>query len=656
VPDIEIPTGALALSEENVGVAFPGAETGALALAGSNVGVAFQGAETGAAVLQGLTATLGIGAVGSVSITVPTGSIAFSGTLLSVAFLDPNPAQLTLQGYTPSLVLATGVVSITVPVAALTLSGKLLAVTESEGVSTGRPTVEPTLELLVDGIWIELTDDLVNEPLRWSRGIFGAGPMDQLARPGTLTFALDNTDTNSVQIASYYSPGHPDCMYGFRHGAVVRLSLSDGTVARYVFRGRLRSITPDPSLYGLRMSACLAMDWLHDFAGYDAGQLDLQEDVRSDELLTALIDSLPTQPSNVDIDMGLDSYEFAVDDLGGTITKATQVAQDILQSERGYLYLRGDDTEGETLRFENRHARAAAAAVAVFDEDDLFHTRETIVVPSDTTHIFNDVEVLTVPRRVDENPVVLVNLSAPIEVAPGATEQVFVDYLDPDNESEYVGGKDMIQPAATTDYTANDARDGTGADITTSVTVSAVYWGSRCMIEITNTGASTAYVRGPGAEEGLHARGYGLYRYRPEGSRSTNASSITLYGSQQLPSPLLMPYQGDRNIGQGVAAFIVHVYGGLVKVPTQVMVDTFSSQARTSHGITRDIGDSLALTEEGTGVDEALVFIHGLSQELGVDGLLRTTWFLSPGDITDVLILDDPERGLIDDDNVLAYA
>ena len=112
-------------------------------------------------------------------------------------------------------------------------------------VELDRPTVEPTLELLVVGSpeeWHDLTDDLVMEPLRWSRGLFGAGPLDLLARPGSLTWALDNTDDNGAGIPYLYSPGHANCLTGFRHGAIVRLKLSDGTNTRYVFRGRIRRI------------------------------------------------------------------------------------------------------------------------------------------------------------------------------------------------------------------------------------------------------------------------------------------------------------------------------------------------------------------------------------------------------------------------------
>lgn len=519
-----------------------------------------------------------------------------------------------------------------------------------------------TLELLVDtspATWLDLTSDVVNDPIRWSRGIFGSGPLDLLARPGWMTFTLDNTEDNTAKVPYLYSPAHENALTGWRHGRVVRLTLTDGTNTRVKFRGRLKTILPDPDLWGLQVVHCMAQDWLAEFAEYDAGQLDLMQDVRSDELTLALINSLPTQPCNLDVDVGLDEYEFAFDNLGGDLPKATQVAQDIMQSERGFLYLRGDDTDGETLRFENRHARAAAIPVFYFGPDQFPHEPQAVQVPSDQRHIFNDIEVLTVPRRVDPAVQELVVLDSPMEVAPGQMERIFVDYHDPDNEAEFVGAikASGVQPVPNTDYTAFEQRDGTGTNLTGSVSIVVEFFGSRAMIDITNNHASlTAFVRGPGSDEGLRVRAKGLYRYRAVSSRSTNQDSIDEHGVRQLPSPLLMPYQGDRNIGRGVADYLASLYGGLIQSPQQVSPDTFSTEAYIAQGILLDIGDPVELYETATGVRDALCFIHGLQQEIGPDGLLRSTYWLAPGDVTNVLILDDPIHGKLDAGNVLAYA
>ncbi|MDP3720762.1 MAG: hypothetical protein Q8T13_23620 [Acidobacteriota bacterium] len=520
--------------------------------------------------------------------------------------------------------------------------------------------VTPRVEALVlneYGVdeWDDITADLIRDPLRWRRGIFGFGPLDLLAGPGTFSFTLDNSTQNEAGVEGFWSPGHPNCRTGWRHGIWIRLRLTDGTNTRFVFKGRLRVCTPDPAVVGLRAVTCVARDWMDDFATLDAVALDLQENVRPDELLQLLIDLAEEAPAHVDLDTGLDEYAFAFDDLGGSVAKASQVAQDILQSEGGYLYLRGDSDAGETLRFENRHARAGVEPEYEFETADLSDEPGSLQAPSSLDHIFNDVETLTVPRRVDAAATtVLVRLDSPVSVSAGRTETLFVYYRDPDNEAVFVGGKSMVAPVVTTDWTANSSMDGAGSDLAASFVVVATYFGSRVMLELTNNGSVEGYVRGPGGADGLQCRGKGLYRYRPVSSRGENETSIEAYGRQPLPTPILMPYQGDRNVGVGVAQFKAHVHGGVTNVPTKVRIGSELSDALLEQAILRDVGDAIAITDATTGIDSAQAFIHALDQELTLDGLLSTEYTLAPADTSDVLILDDPIAGTLDD-NVLAY-
>lgn len=75
------------------------------------------------------------------------------------------------------------------------------------------------------GAWTDVTADLIRDPVRWRRGIFGSGPLDRLAGPGVMTFSLDNTDQNAAGQADYYTPGHANAHPDWRHGLRVRLRL-----------------------------------------------------------------------------------------------------------------------------------------------------------------------------------------------------------------------------------------------------------------------------------------------------------------------------------------------------------------------------------------------------------------------------------------------
>ena len=214
--------------------------------------------------------------------------------------------------------------------------------------------------------WTDLSADLVVESVRWTRGITGAGPLDRIAAPGSLTFAVDNTSDNSQGVADYYTPYHPAAPDWWRHGLRVRLHLTNNVAARYVWCGRLHTITPEPDLYGLRLTHCLAADWMNEFALADAIDLPLRLNNTSDLLLTELYHPAvhPAGPARLrSRGCGL---PVAFDDLGSTIPKATAVAQDLVQGEFGYLYLRGDDTTGETLRFEHRLTRTTAPPLYTF--------------------------------------------------------------------------------------------------------------------------------------------------------------------------------------------------------------------------------------------------------------------------------------------------
>jgi hypothetical protein len=500
--------------------------------------------------------------------------------------------------------------------------------------------------------WTDITADLIRDPIRWSRGMFGSGPLDRMARPGTLHFTLDNSDQNTAQTEGLYSPGHTDALTGFLRGSRVRLQLTDGIATRYVFRGKLRSILPDPGVTGLRTTSCTALDWLAEFADFDAANLDIYASVGADDLLTALLAVVPTAPANVDLDLGSDTYAFAFDDLGGVTPKAASVAQDILQSEMGYLYLRGDATDGETLRFENRQARAVSDVVEQFTRDQLANEPGAFAVPSEWEDIINDVEVRTVPRRQDAAATtVLIQCDQPIAVDAGATIFIIVEYRDPNNEAEFVGGMDMEPLTVTTDWTANAASNGSGANVAGDFTVTATYFGSRALIELENAGGSIGYVRGPGSVDGLQARGRGVYRYAPVISRGINQDSIDIYGRRQLPESLLMPYQGDQNIGQDVAEFIARLWGGRV-FPRRVRLLSEADDNLVTSAITRDVGDMVSFTEATTGISDMGTFINAVECELSLAGQLTTWWTLAPADDSAVMIFDDGAF----DENVFGFA
>jgi hypothetical protein len=495
-----------------------------------------------------------------------------------------------------------------------------------------------TIEMaFTPGLWSTVTD-VVRDPIRWTRGISGGGPEDLVARPGSASFTLNNSSQNSAGLIGYYTPGHANCRAGFGAYTPVRIKLDDGTNVRYAWRGELQSILPEAGTHGPLCTACVAFDWMRRFSEFAAVELSLRESVRPDELIQDVIDLMPVPPAIVDLDVGVDTYEFAFDDLGGESPKGTELGQDLMQSERGFLYLRGDTTEGETLRMENRYFRTLSSVVAAFTGSDFKAEPDNPEVPSSLDQVFNDIVTVVYPRRVDAAATtVLIHLDQAIEVAPGSVVEVWADYRDPVQEASYVGGNDMVQPVANTDYTANEAEDGSGADLTSDVTIVASYFGSTVKLEITNAAASAAWIRGT-ADAGMQCRGRGLYRYKSVSFQAKNLTSIATYGSRPLSGPLQMRYQSSPSIGQGVAAYIANLYGS-PGAPTRVRILSEQGGSLLEQAILRDIGDRISLEESIVVSSPVEVFIQEIQQEY-YEGILSTWWRVAPADITGVMIWD----------------
>jgi hypothetical protein len=516
-----------------------------------------------------------------------------------------------------------------------------------------------TIELeLSSGVWTDVSADvLARVPVKWSRGIMSSGPQDLVARPGAMSFALLNSAANSANTAGYYSPGHANVRSGFGHGTRARLKIDagGGVTARYVFMGRLRNIAPSPGTTGKGATFCVAEDWLAEFADYSGGasELALVESQRSDQLIQDLIDLMDTAPATVDLDTGLSTFPFAFDDLGDQ-PQLMSIAQDIVQSEGfGFLFLRGDNSTGETLKLQNRHARAKASSVLTLAEGSLAYDGG-ITVPSSLDRIFNTVETAIYPRRVDSAATtVLVSLDTSVEIGVGETVTILADYRDPANLASHVGGKDCVTPVASTDYTGNTAADGTGSNITSDLDLSTTsFLGSRASIKAENNGTVTAYLRGPGSEDGMQIRGKGLYSgYQPIYSLAENSTSIASFGNRNLPSTMDLPLNSSQAVGAGAAEFLANLYGDIQNIPTKCRPLT-EIPATLQACIVLDVGDKISISETQTAAS-AEVFINGVEGE--VNGpTVRMTWTLAPASTVSVLILNDAVAGKLDS-NALGY-
>ena len=514
--------------------------------------------------------------------------------------------------------------------------------------SGAAPTaIRPELEL-APGVWTDVSTDVVQaDQIRVSYGIRDSGPLNRVGDTGVGLFSMRNDAGNAAGVHGYYSPNHPAARSGFGYGTGFRLAVTYDGTTYYKFRGRIVEIDPVAGQYGLQRTRCRAVDWMEDLAQFHLRGVTAQQDQRADELLTLMVDAMPaeSQPAARVFDVGRDRYPYALYDIGGGAS-GRSVAQKLMQSELGHLAVIGDQTQGGTLRFWNRHHRATADTAVTLHE-----TMHGLSVPSTLDQTFNRVRVRVHPVRVDQSPTtVLFALETdsadnrPL-IRPGETREFWGEYFDPTNENRVIGGIDQLPLQAYADFQANSQPDGTGDDLTAVIQARASFFAGSVRFEVSNPGTVEA------ALERLQCRGRGIVDVAP---LVLQARSAQPYGDRSLQ--LDMPYQVDANIGQGVADYLEAVYRSLASQLTSLSLKANTSDTLMTQALAREPGDRIVVTETVTGVADVEAFIQGVDVTLGPGTLVDVTWHLAPVAEGDVWILDDPMASLLGVSTVLGFA
>jgi hypothetical protein len=298
---------------------------------------------------------------------------------------------------------------------------------------------------------------------------------------------------------------------------------------------------------------------------------------------------------------------------------------DICASEMSTINFIGTTAPGGGLfRFANRQASTLNPLVLHDFEGDI--ARGGLVVPGSRDDLVSKVQVFVHPTRVDTSPVILYDLQTTSTlVAAGQTnDSLFGPYRDPDNPGDRVGGTDMIQPVATTDYTMNAAQDGSGADLTGNFTVTASYTGNGVRFTIVNTGATAGYITK------LQCRGLGIYRFTAVIERDVPDVD---YGHRVMQVD--MPYQNNVNTGNDVADYLTNVQSRSLSRVRSVTFCANKTSTLLGAMLAIEPGKRVSITETMTGLDLTEFLVTGVRLEItqAAEPIAWCTWFLRPADM-----------------------
>ena len=525
------------------------------------------------------------------------------------------------------------------------------------------PTVTVDMKLAGSaGAWTDVSADVLAD-LSCTYGISGGGPGDRVASSGTFRLQLDNSASNSAGKVGYYSLGHANCRSGFDLGVICRLSLTYGGTTYYKFLGAIDAVTPDAGQFRSRRVTVVATDAIDAFARFKLWGLSARQNYTSSDLVKLLIDDVTNTywtlgTSTLDVSTrlartagagslnaaalvrdrsianGQDTYALALDNTDDrTSTTLSELAR-ICASELGYAFIKGDTVGGGTFVFQSRASRAALSTPS----GTFSNTMVDLSTGRSRQDVINHVQVSVTSRDIGTSTEVLYAMESTPSINSGETVTFLGPYRDPNESRNKIGGLNMIDSVATTDYTMNSASDGSGTDLTASHTVVTYAGANGVRWDVTNNSGGTSYITK------LQLRGTAI-RFTPVVAEAEDTTSQNTYGDNTFS--LSMPYQNNAGRAAGAADYLLQLYKSPAVQSDTVSIVGNTSAALLAQALGREPGDRVDLTETVSGITSQAYVIHQVTLDVKGGGrLVTSTWRLAPLDTSSVWLLGSSTLGV----------
>lgn len=233
------------------------------------------------------------------------------------------------------------------------------------------------------------------------------------------------------------------------------------------------------------------VDFLRQLQEVELNEEIILTDARTDEGVSAVLQAGGLLTSQFDLDYGATVIPFIYFKKGTKIGKALR---ELTEAELGALYM---DEQG-VIRFENRTNWNSKSQVWEFQDNQILDLSN-----GDAGRVINLVEVFSNTRAVEDHQPVFTNGGSAVKftddtnsIGVGETKYAFVNFKDDEGDLPVINA---TTPTANTrdnsGFTANSNEDGSGDDLTSSISVGVVSAFSTAMkIPFTNNGTKTAVI------------------------------------------------------------------------------------------------------------------------------------------------------------------
>jgi len=410
--------------------------------------------------------------------------------------------------------------------------------------------------------------------------------------------------------------------------------------------GKLRVANPNPGTYRPHTVAVTSYDRMRDLAETKVRAIDVAVNKTEEELLTLMLDSLTAvaQPLRRDFATGVDTYPYAFNELG-TGSPALSICKAIAVSGFATIFMKGDGT----LVLQNRQTRSTGSSQFHFDE-----TMTELATAQSVDELVNNVRTTINPRTIDAaaTTVIASTTGTPLSVEAGETLTVYLEYRDPTDTQTLIGGTAVENATATTDYLGNSAVDGSGSNLTSSLSITTTAYASTAKLAILNNHATSEIflVDGDG-DAFLQLRGKGIYQRSPQ---SFEAISAQAYGDKMLT--INLQYQSDTTNAQSYALVVEENYNSQLRASLESITFTGnSSDDLLLQALAREPGDIISVTESSVGAAQIDMVIQSVSLEVGKGPWVTCTYGLAPATTFAMWLLGDATRSKLGDTTVLGF-
>jgi hypothetical protein len=319
------------------------------------------------------------------------------------------------------------------------------------------------------------------------------------------------------------------------------------------------------------------------------------------------------------------TFPVALDDLKSGV-KGLGVVDAIITSVQGRFFFAGNGYA----TYINRDTLSLQIPSYIFAANEA-----SIRVPSDLEDVFNRIRMNLHPKTYSATPIVLGKHDGAMALLAGEEREFFVSYKHPTIQDMPIGGVNFITPVSGTDWHFTANADGTGANLTGSVTLAVSFFTTSAKFVVKNVGGVTAH------KQILQGRGTGIYDLSKYFVESYTARD---YGNR--PTEIDLPYSDNALEAAEQVSFLNATYRDLGQQISEIIFHPQRSDALMAQACGLEISQIVGGSDPISLPGGAQAVVQNIQWTINEDKvmscrLVTAPWIVIPTTESDTVEVDD---------------